>query len=454
MSNVRTLFAYCVLATVILQIPVVALEPFVIRVIDKANKWPVPLVQLRTTNNVTFVTDNAGLIAFDLPEMMSVETWFSIEGHGYSVAADGFGFRGIRLTPTPGGEVTIEVDRRLPGKRLGRITGSGLYGESQKLGKELDWRDQGVLGCDSVQNVLHNGQLFWLWGDTKLANYPLGRFQMTGATTGLQPLKSFEPPLRLAYEHFRNEAAEVRDVASIPGPGPTWLNGLCSLPDRTGKQRMVATYSKIKPPMEVYELGLCEWNDATQIFETVYKLWTRSETSPNPPPAPHGHTTLWRDEQGGQWVLFGDPFPTLKCPATYEDWRDPQQWTEVSAQTMVSVSNGANSIQPHRGSIAWNAYRQKWVIIFTQLGGQSSYLGEMWYAEAESPFGPWGDARQVVSHTDYTFYNPRMHPELTGPESAVLLFEATYTREFSSNSQATPKYDYNQILYRLDLDEL
>ncbi len=42
----------------------------------------------------------------------------------------------------------------------------------------------------------------------------------------------------------------------------------------------------------------------------------------------------------------------------------------------------------------------------------------------------------------------------TKPDSPIVLFEATYTKEFSGNAEATPRHDYNQVLYRLDLDEL
>ena len=36
--------------------------------------------------------DPAGVaIAFDLPELMNVETWFHVSGHGYDVPKDGFG---------------------------------------------------------------------------------------------------------------------------------------------------------------------------------------------------------------------------------------------------------------------------------------------------------------------------------------------------------------------------
>jgi hypothetical protein len=80
-------------------------------------------------------------------------------------------------------------------------------------------------------------------------------------------------------------------------------------------------------------------------------------------------------------------------------------------------------------------------------------LGEIWYAEADSPFGPWGSAVKVVGHDNYTFYNPHLHPEFTAPDSPVLLFEGTYTATFADRPPATPRFDYNQILYRLDLDD-
>ena len=44
-------------------------------------------------------------------------------------------------------------------------------------------------------------------------------------------------------------------------------------------------------------------------------------------------------------------------------------------------------------------------------------------------------------------------PVFTPADAPTLLFEGTYTREFSSAPVATPRHDYNQILYRLDLDD-
>ena len=430
-----------------------AAQPFRIQVVDDNNDWPVPLVELRTTHNVRFVSDNAGMIAFDLPELMNQQTWFHVDGHGYGVAKDGFGYRGVKLKPRPGESVTIKVKRELPAKRLGRITGGGLFAESQKLGEATDWTEQQILGCDSVQNCVHNGKLHWGWGDTVLAHYPLGRFHMIGATTGPQPLSSFQPPIRLRYEYVTDESGVPRNIAKLPGDGPTWLNGYASLPDRYGNNHLVATYSKINPPLSVYEHGLCEWNEKTRRFNKLAMLWERKGKSDQPTLVPHGHSVLWTDDDGKQWVLFGDPFPTLKCPATFEQWSRPASWQPIKPQESVSARDSNQQIRPHRGAIAWNEYRKKWVTVFTQLYGDNSALGEIWYAESDSPLGPWRDAVKVVTHNEYTFYNPQLHPHFTPVGSPILLFEATFTHTFSETQDPAPRCDYNQVLYRLDLDE-
>jgi hypothetical protein len=426
--------------------------PCRIEVIDKETGWPVPLVELRTTHNVRFITDNAGLIAFDLPELMRRETWFNVATDGYDVPADGFGSRGVRLTPEPGKTFTIEANRTNVAKRLGRITGAGLFAESQKLGQQTDWPESGVLGCDSVQCAVHRGRLFWAWGDTTLARYPLGIFDMTSATSDIRPLESFEPPLRLKLDYFRDDAGGPRGVTQMPGSGPTWLTAYISLPDKAGEHRLVATYFKITPPLEAYEAGLCMWNDEAERFEPLRRVWKKSGEAPKQPPMPRGHPIIV-DNDGQKWVLFGDPLPTLRCPATFEAWQDAESWEVLIPQEHLLSASDDSHVRPHTGSIAWNAYRKRFVTVFMQKFGKPSAFGEIWYAEADSPYGPWGRAVKVLSHRNYTFYNPRIHPQLTPDESPVLLFEGTYTQTFADRPEPTPRYDYNQLLYRLDLDD-
>lgn len=431
----------------------VSSEPCHIQVVEKGSGWPVPLVELRTTHHARFVTDNAGRIAFDLPELMGRETWFDVTGHGYGVPKDGFGSRGVRLTPEPGKTLKVEVTRTIIARRMGRLTGGGLYAESQKLGLERDWPESGILGCDSVQNAVHRGRLFWLWGDTTLARYPLGIFDGTSATTALQPLSSFEPPLRLKLDYITDEQMRPRAIARMPGDGPTWVTGYVSLPDKSGASRLVGAYVKIKPPMDAYLWGLGVWNDDSRNFEPLRVIWTNSAATPQPPPVPNGHPILWTDAAGKRWVLLGNPFPILRCPATFEAWQNPATWEVLKPQETVTAAAGGAPVKPHSGSVAWNPWRKRWVTVFMEHFGKPSTFGELWYAEADAPTGPWGPAVKVLSHENYTFYNPRLHPEFTPEDSPILFFEGTYTALFADRPQPTPRYDYNQILYRLDLDD-
>jgi hypothetical protein len=426
-------------------------EPCRIEVIERGSGWPVPLVELRTTHSLRFVSDNNGVIACDSPELMGREVWFDVIGHGYETKKDGFGLRGVRLKPEPGKTLKVEVDRRNIAKRLGRITGAGIFAESQKLGRELDWKESGVFGCDSVQNSVHRGKMFWAWGDTTMPNYPLGIFDASSATTSIQPLKSFEPPVHLRFNYFTDANGRARGVAKIPGTGPTWLISYVSLPDKYGDPRLVSTYNKIKPPLDAYELGLCVWNEKSSNFERARVLWEKSSGKPKPI-YPNGHPSFWKDQQGKDWLLFGNPLPTFRCPATFEAWQDSSTWEELKPQSNFVAADGKR-VKPHTGHIEWNGFRKRWVTVFMEAFGKPSVFGELWYAEADSPLGPWGKAVKVLTHENYTFYNPRLHPEFTATNSAMLIFEGTFTSDFADKPQLSPRHNYNQVLYRLDLDD-
>lgn len=427
-----------------------------IEIVEEGTNWPVPLVELKTTHELRLVSDNAGVIIVDQPELLGREVFFHVEGHGYEVMPDGFGIRGVRMTPARGRKLRIEVSRRIIAQRLGRLTGAGLFANSQQAGRELAWNESGVAGCDSVQTAVYGDRRFWLWGDTTLFHYPLGVFDSTAATTDLNPVRSLQPPLQVVFNYFRNSQGRPRGVAKIPGKGPTWLSAMTVLDDEKGRSRLVASYAKIKPPLEAYEKGLCVWDDATQEFQRLKVIWSKpadTSTEPRTDPMPDGHPAFWQDTTGQNWVLFGNPLPTLKCPADFEAWQDERQWQKLTPQkTLKSVSDGAE-VRPHSGSIAWNPWRKRWVTVFMQWFGKPSAFGELWYAEADTPIGPWGPAVKILSHNNYTFYNPRIHPEFTPDDSPVLLFEGTYTQQFADNPHPTARYDYNQILYRLNLDD-
>ncbi|MES2660519.1 MAG: hypothetical protein V4689_17975 [Verrucomicrobiota bacterium] len=424
-----------------------AAEPCRIEIIDKENGWPVPMVELRSVHDTVHVSDNLGLVAIDDPDLLEREVWFNVKGHGYGLSKDGFGYEGVRTTLKPGGKFRIEVERRNIAKRLGRLTGAGLFAEGGKLGIPPLLPESGVFGSDSVLTANVGGKLFYLWGDTMLPGYPLGIYNSTAATTPLEPLKKFEPPLAMPFTYFRDEKGKPCGVAPIPGDGPTWLGGMVSFPNN----QLGATYSKIKGHLDEYESGLCVWDGGSQKFVPEKVIWKKADGKK--PLMLNGHPARWQDSNGKRWLLFGDPFPSARCPDDFESWKNPATWEKVPAPAAPRSAADNSEIQPHRGSITWNAYRKRWIAVFTQNFGKPSTFGEIWYAEADSPLGPWVSAVKILTHDNYTFYNPRIQTDLTPDSAPFILFEGTYTAEFANHARPTPRYNYNQILYRLDLDD-
>ncbi|MGB2822991.1 MAG: hypothetical protein WBF17_18555, partial [Phycisphaerae bacterium] len=56
---------------------------FTIEVVDDSTGRGVPLVELRTTNNIRYYTDSGGLIAFHEPGLMDRDVFFHVSSHGY-----------------------------------------------------------------------------------------------------------------------------------------------------------------------------------------------------------------------------------------------------------------------------------------------------------------------------------------------------------------------------------
>jgi hypothetical protein len=220
---------------------------------------------------------------------------------------------------------------------------------------------------------------------------------------------------------------------------------MLTLKDKKDNERLVATYVKVRKSMEVYEAGLCEFNSDKEIFEKRF-------TFPNPKSLrPSGHPLRHRLD-GRDWVYCGSTLPDMRFPDNFESWLDPSTYepVEVDANFIDAVGN---DVKRHNGHVAWNPSRKRWISIFTQSWAKSSFLGEIWYAEAPTPEGPWRKAVKIMTHDRYSFYNPMQHPYWAEDNGRVIYFEGTYTMAFSGNRTPTPRYDYNQILYRLDLSD-
>ncbi|HEY7422912.1 MAG TPA: hypothetical protein VH682_01505, partial [Gemmataceae bacterium] len=284
-----------------------------------------------------------------------------------------------------------------------------------------------------------------------------------------------------------------REMARMPGDGPTWIGGLIVLTDKAGRERMFASYVKVRKQLEIYARGLAEFDDGKQRFEKV------TDFSMDAPMHPGGHP--FRKSIGDvEYVFFANPYPLTRVRADSDSlgrladyeaftclksgsridkpeldrdgdgklrwgWKKdtpplgPREQAKLVRAGRLKAEEGllhlrdadtGKSVAAHGGSVYWNNHRRRWVMIAVQFFGTSP-LGEVWYAEADTPLGPWVYARKIVTHDRYSFYNPKQHPFFDKDNGRILFFEGTYTNSFSGNPETTPRYDYNQVLYKLDL---
>lgn len=496
MLKYLSIFAACLAAT-FQSLHAASPDAFGIRVVDEETGRGVPLVELKTVHDLRYVTDSAGYAAIRDPELFGQLVHFAVRSHGYEFAKDGFGIRGRALKVIPGGEETLKIKRVNIAERLYRVTGGGIYADSILLGHPSPIKqpllNAQVIGSDSVVMAVYRGKIHWFWGDTNRPRYPLGNFNVTGATSRLPAEGGLDPAIGVDLDYFAGDDGFARPMAPMPGEGPTWIFGAVVLKDAGGRERLFTGYEKVKPPLEIYEKGICEFDDQKQQFVKV-KSYAKDV-----PLHLHGHP--FRHRAGDvEYVYFGDPYPVMRVPATVEALLDLTQYEaftclvpggrDKSAQVerdgggnviwgwkrntaaiswelqqslqrqqklkpdegwlkLVDIESG-KSIEAHRGSVTWNSYRKRWVLITTQIRG-SSNLGEVWYVEADQLEGPWVKARKIVTHDKYSFYNPKQHPQFTADDGRYVFFEGTYTNSFSGNTDATPRYEYNQMMYRLDL---
>ena len=483
-----------------------AAEParyFKIKVVDEQTGRGVPLVELKTVNHVRYYTDSAGLVAFYEPGLMNQKVFFYVKSHGYEFPKDGFGFAGAALDVKEGGSAQLKVKRLNIAERLYRVTGEGIYRDSVLAGEAVPLRQPvlngKVFGQDSVQPAIYRGKIYWFWGDTNRPRYPLGQFQMSGATSLLPESGGLNPSVGVDLTYFVDAEGFSRKMCPMTRgnvPILVWLDGLMTVRDEKGEERLVTRYAQMKSLGEMLEHGLAIFNDRTETFEKAAEFdvkdrWRHLQ----------GHPVRLKDA-GEEYALFPMPYPVVRVPADLKHVKDPAAYTaftclEPGAGYEKAASKiergpdgkpvwawkpGADPVGPaeekellaagklqredarfqladadtgkpvalHEGSFCWNAFRRQWVLIGVQQGG-TSFLGEVWFAEADSPVGPWRWARKVVTHEQYSFYNPTQHPFFDQEGGRLIYFEGTYAETFSGNPSPTPRYDYNQVMYRLDL---
>ncbi|QEG36399.1 DUF4185 domain-containing protein [Bythopirellula goksoeyrii] len=468
-----------------------------IQVLDAQSGLGVPLVKLRA-NGQDYYTDSNGLLAFGSPGELDQDVAFSLTTYGYATG-------NWQLHTTSGTASQLTIQREQLAERLYRVTGKGIYQETVLLGYGAPIQEpllnSNVKGQDSVQSVIYNGQLHWFWGDT-LYEDGFGNLRTSGGTSQLPGQGGLDPAVGVDLTYYVDASGSSKQMMPLTQPGPVWVDGLFTVEDTSGREQMLTHYSRRDPNNALgaqVEHGLARFNDSQAVFQRhqVYPI--------DAPIVAAGHS--FEHSLGGQdYIYFAESYPNIRVKKTWDAVNDPNQWEaytpliegslydpgnpqleldsqgkpvygwkkntspmntdmmeelaqkglilrEESPFRLKDIQSG-NNVRLHRASVYWNEYRKNWVMIGNELFGDS-FLGEVWFAEAPTPEGPWENAIKVATHhsstENYTFYNPKQHPYFSEEGGRYIYFEGTYAQTFSGNPNATPLYDYNQIMYRLDL---
>ena len=469
------------------------------------------MVELITTDDVVYLTDSAGRVALHEPELSAETVFFKVKSPGYQAPKDGFGIEGVRFVLEPGKVHTVELKRTNFAERLYRITGRDIYLDTVRLGYSAPIAQPllagKVTGQDSIQPVIYRDELHWFWGDTNQLQYPLGLFRTAGAVSAFPNHGGLNPSDGINLKYFTGDNGFARAMVDVPSPeGVVWIHGVCVVKDEQGRERMVGQYSRRKGLTEAIEQGHVLWNDERSVFEILesfdlQETWRMLRDHP-----------VRKTDDGVDYFYFGNPFPVTRVPATlagiqdrnaYESWtcreelsgeyftesqlsatkprrdssgqlvwawrkappvtqQDELRWLkqgliqiEEARYLPRDVDADGRVTQMHSGTVHWNAFRKRWVMIAIEQSfhkDSPSLLGEVFYSEAETPQGPFHSAVKIATHPGQSFYNPCHHPFFDQNDGQTIYFEGTYCNTFT-NSPATPKYNYNQLMYRLNLND-
>lgn len=402
---------------------------FVVRVVDEQTGRGVPLVELKLPNEVKYQTDSAGVAALDEPSFHGSEVFVEVRSHGYEYPHETFLGRGLNLRVQPGINKVIKIHRTMIAERLYRLTGEGTYRDSILAGLPVPVREPllngQVLGQDTVSAAVYRDRIFWIWGDTIGAAF--WNFSVSAAVSDVPSDGGLDPSVGVNYRYFTDREGRAKAMLPLPGEGLVWIEGMFTVEDPQGRERLLATYTRQQGLVPPDECGMALFNDEKELFESWIKLpCTRGHVS--------SHPFLHKDGGREYWYLY----PSLRVPNDWNAVQDPKQWEKREVE-LPPIAAGVSCV-------AWNEYRRRWIMFLENFG-------DVFYAEADFPEGPWGSAVRIVHHDHYNFYNVAHHPFFNQGDGRVVYFEGTYTDSFTDAKERTPRYNYNQIMYRIRLDD-
>ncbi len=496
--------AACMIAATAERAAATPAQYFKITVVDAATRRGVPLVELRTVNHIRYYTDSNGVVAIDDPDLLGHSIYFHVSSPGYTYHKDGFGYSGIALKVVAGQSATIAVKRRNIAQRLYRMTGAGIYRDSILTGEATPLKypllDGKVMGQDTVEVTPYNGRIYWFFGDTQRPSYPLGQFATSGATSRLPANGGLNPSLGVNLNYWVGKDGFSRPMIDVHNPpGPVWVGGLFTL-KVNGQTHLFTNFAEVRHDGSIAKDGLAEFDDKQAVFVPVCTFPSGNGLRPE------GHP-FQVVEHGVQYLYFQSTamgaFPLVRVRANLKDVMNAASYesytclkpgdTYDGTKTLLQrAKNGAlvwgwkkntmalgedqanklvaagimkaderitclhditnnDEVLSHGGSVYWSPYLKRWIMITTQAFGSPSFLGEVWFAEADTPVGPWAYAVKIATHGGYTFYNPTQLPFFDQKKGRLIYFQGTYTNTYSNVTDITPRYNYNQLMYSLNL---
>src|SRR5690606_35668602 len=109
-----------------------------------------------------------------------------------------------------------------------------------------------------------------------------------------------------------------------PEGGLIWIDGVLTVNDEEGRERMLAHWLRLEKLGVNLEHGICIYNDEKDIFERIATFDLKQEWR-----APRGRP-FPVEEDGRRYYYFGDGFATVRAPAEMKallDMNSYEAWT-------------------------------------------------------------------------------------------------------------------------------
>lgn len=458
-------------------------QMFTLLVTDRVTGRALPGAIVITPHR-TYVTDSSGAAAIYETGLMNTHASIALAADGYMLAP-----ASVDVVPGLTRTLSIEPDPDQIAVRLYRLNGPGIFRDRVLLGQSTS---QGVnadmMSQDGPMTAVYRGNLYWTFGDTNHQRADHSNYRGSAASSSLtaDPERWF--PLTYVHQIDGREAA-IAPTSEFDHAGAlAWPGGLVGVPDAQGIERLYSTFGIIENAWDTVAIGVGRYNDTTHIFER--KAWL-DLAKPSRPGA-HAfevsdgmqsylhYENLTRIPATEAGLLDQDGYQTFTAldadgnAARDATGRIRYAWKPQTAELTASNAASAGAARdellsghlrearstagaPHAIPIVASArdydpYRKRYVEIITEEQNQFIARDATWYAEGDTPMGPWVYARRITGRGSRSIYNPTILP-LQKNDGAQLFFAAVYSNSYVP-VPPLPYYNYSVVMHMLDVSDL